>query len=67
MAGVGCVEHRLHPQRDTFRPSCRPGVHEGFGTGRRKPEVLLAGKVNFTSLIQARYSDYAANNSLPSR
>lgn len=51
MAGVGCVEHKLHPQRNTLRPSGRPGVHEGFGTGEREPEVFLAGKAKFTFAI----------------
>lgn len=44
------MEHQLHPQRDTFRPSGGPGVHEGFGTGGCKPEVLLAGKAHFASV-----------------
>lgn len=38
------MEHQLHPQGNTLRPFGRPGVHEGFGTGGREPEVLLAGK-----------------------
>jgi len=48
--GVGCMEHQLHPQRDTFRPSGWSGVYEGFGTGRREPEVLLAGKKSILHL-----------------
>ena len=51
-AGFGSLEHKLHPQGDTVRSSCWTSVHQGFGAGRREPEVLLEGKNHLKCLYE---------------